>query len=93
MNSSLGDATISSGPAHLVGARLTYADLSLFQVVAGLRYAFPKAMMRVAKRLPNVISLCARVPTRPRIGAYLASDRRLPFNDQDIFRHYDELDR
>jgi glutathione S-transferase len=86
-------ASNRSGPAHLVGARLTYADLSLFQVVAGLRYAFPKAMVRAARRLPNVMALCARVANRPRIAAYLASDRRLPFNEEDIFRHYAELDR
>jgi len=83
----------SSGPAHLVGARLTYADLSLFKVVAGLHYAFPKAMARTAKKYPNVMALHARVAARPRIAAYLASERRLPFNQQGIFRHYTELDR
>ena len=82
-----------SGPAHLVGARLTYADLSVFQVVAGLRYAFPKVMARIAKQYPNVMALHARVAARPRIAAYLASERRLPFNQQGIFRHYAELDR
>ena len=82
-----------TGPAHLVGARLTYADLSLFQVVAGLRYAFPKVMARIAKQYPNVMALHARVAARPRIAAYLASERRLPFNQQGIFRHYAELDR
>lgn len=86
-------ASNPSGPAHLVGARLTYADLSLFQVVAGLRYAFPKATGRAAKQCPNVMALCVRVAARPRIAAYVASERRLPFNQQDIFRHYGELDR
>jgi glutathione S-transferase len=81
-----------SGPAHLVGARLTYADLSLFQMVAGLRYAFPNAMARTAKRYPQVLALHARVGARPRVAAYLASERRLPFNAQDLFRHYPELD-
>lgn len=81
------------GPAHLVGARLTYADLSLFQVVAGLHYAFPKAMARTAKKYPNVLALHERVAARPRIAAYLASERRLPFNQQDLFRHYAELDQ
>jgi glutathione S-transferase len=83
----------ASGPAHLVGARLTYADLSLFQVVAGLHYAFPKAMSRTTKRSPNVMALHGRVAARSRIAAYLASERRLPFNQQGIFRHYPELDR
>jgi glutathione S-transferase len=81
------------GPAHLVGARLTYADLSLFQVVAGMRYAFPKAMARTARRYPQVMALRARVAARPRIAAYLASERRIPFNREGIFRNYAELDR
>jgi glutathione S-transferase len=81
------------GPAHLVGGRLTYADLSLFQVVAGLSYAFPNAMTRLARRYRHVMALYARVAARQRIAAYLASERRLPFNQQGIFRHYAELDR
>jgi glutathione S-transferase len=81
------------GPAYLVGSRLTYADLSLFQVVAGLHYAFPKAMARLARRHRHVTALHARVAARNRIAAYLASERRLPFNQQGIFRHYAELDR
>ena len=81
-----------AGSAHLVGARITYADLSLFQVVAGLRYAFPKAMARVAGKHPKVLALHDRVAALPRIAAYLASERRLPFNEQGIFRHYAELD-
>jgi glutathione S-transferase len=76
----------------LVGARLTYADLSLFQVVAGLTYAFPRAMQRQAKRHPKVMALHDRIAARPRINAYLASERRIPFNEDGIFRHYRELD-
>jgi glutathione S-transferase len=86
-------ASNPGGPEHLVGARLSYADLSLFQVVAGLHYAFPNAMARLAPRRRHVAALHARVANRPRIAAYLASDRRLPFNQQGIFRHYPELDR
>jgi glutathione S-transferase len=82
----------TSGSAHLVGARLTYVDLSLFQVVAGLEYAFPKAMKRMARRHPKMMALHAKVAARPRIAAYLASPRRLPFNQEGIFRHYPELD-
>ena len=77
----------------LVGRRTTYADLSLFQVVAGLHYAFPIAMARIARRHPHVMALSQRVAARPRIAAYLASKRRIPFNEQGIFRHYPELDR
>ncbi|HEX7969275.1 MAG TPA: glutathione S-transferase [Stellaceae bacterium] len=80
------------GGRHLVGARLTYADLSLFQVVEGLGYAFPRAMKRLSKRYPKVIALHDRVAARPRIKAYLASDRRIPFNEEGIFRRYPELD-
>jgi glutathione S-transferase len=78
---------------HLVGARPSYADLSLFQIVAGLRYAFPKAMRRLEPRYPRVTALHDAVAARPRIAAYLASARRLAFNEQGIFRHYPELDR
>jgi glutathione S-transferase len=81
-----------AGNEHLIGASLTYPDLSLFQIVAGLRYAFPRAMAREAKRRPLVWKLHDRVASRPRIAAYLASDRRIAFNQQGIFRHYRELD-
>ena len=78
---------------YLVGGRLTYADLSLFQIVEGLRYAFPRAMARREFRYPRVIALRDRVAARPRIAAYLVSERRIPFNESGIFRHYPELDR
>jgi glutathione S-transferase len=81
-----------SGGKHLVGARLTYADLSLFQVVEGLRYAFPRAMKRLERKHPRVVAVRDRVADRPRIRAYLESDRRIPFNQMDLFRHYKELD-
>jgi glutathione S-transferase len=78
---------------YLAGARVSYADLSLFQAVAGLRYAFPNTMKRAEKKLPRVIALHDRVSERPRIAAYLASPRRIRFNESGIFRHYPELDR
>jgi glutathione S-transferase len=77
---------------YLNGAHVSYADLSLFQVIAGLRYAFPKAMARSEKKHPALTALYARVAQRPNIAAYLASPRRLPFNEEGIFRHYPELD-
>ena len=67
-------------------------DLSLFQVVAGLRYAFPRAMARLERRVPRAIALHNRIAERPRISAYLASPRRLSFSEEGIFRHYEELD-
>lgn len=79
--------------SYLVGARLSYADLSLFQFVEGLLYAFPKASRRALKKTPHVVALNARVKQVPRIAAYLASSRRIAFNEDDIFRHYPELDR
>lgn len=82
----------NAGAAYLAGRRLTYADLSLFQVVAGLRYAFPRAAARLEKRHPRVKALHDRVAERPRIAAYLASDRRIPFNQDGLFRYYKELD-
>jgi len=77
---------------YLNGAHVSYADLSLFQVIAGLRYAFPKAMARSEKKHPALTALYDRVARRPNIAAYLASPRRLPFNEEGIFRHYPELD-
>lgn len=76
----------------LVGADRTYVDLSAFQVVEGLRYAFPRAMAEAERSLPRLIALRDRVAARPRIAAYLASERRQPFNQMGIFRHYPELD-
>lgn len=70
----------------------SYVDLSLFQLMAGLDYAFPRAMQRMQRGLPLLHALQQRVARRPRIAAYLASPRRLPFNESGIFRHYAELD-
>ena len=81
-----------AGPKHLVGARLSYADLSLFQLVEGLRYAFPKAAGRVLARTPRVLALHDRVAALPNVAAYLRSERRIAFNEEGIFRRYPELD-
>jgi glutathione S-transferase len=80
------------GERFLVGAKLTYADLSMFQIIAGLRYAFPRATAKTARKYRRLLALYARVQERPRIAAYLASPRRIPFNDEGIFRYYAELD-
>jgi glutathione S-transferase len=77
---------------YLNGARVTYADLSMFQLIEGLRYAFPKAMARIEPGYPGLVALHALVAQRPNIAAYLASKRRIPFNQEGIFRHYPELD-
>lgn len=77
---------------HLVGGRLSYADLSLFQVVDGLKYAFPKATARVLRRAPLVAAVHAGVAGHRRVRAYLSSERRVAFNEEGLFRRYAELD-
>ncbi len=77
----------------MVGARLSYVDLSLFQVIEGLRYAFPHAMAQLEPDRSGLVSLHDRVAQRPNLASYLVSKRRLPFNEEGIFRHYPELDR
>ena len=81
-----------SGDLHLVGDVLTYADVSLFQLVAGLRYAFPKATARALAQTPAVAKLATNVSRRQRVHEYLQSPRRIPFNEDGIFRAYPELD-
>jgi len=76
----------------LLGKTFSYSDLSLFQMIAGLRYAFPRAMERLEPKYPRSVALQSRVASRPRIAAYLASKRRIAFNQHGIFRHYPELD-
>jgi glutathione S-transferase len=80
------------GDAWLVGDRTTYADLSVFHVVKGLAYAFPKSSERALSDRPRLAALAKRVGGLPRVSAYLDSDRRIGFNEQGIFRRYPELD-
>ncbi len=82
----------SKGNEFILGKKVSYVDLSLFQMIEGLRYAFPQCMARLEPQHPRLIALHDRVMARPRIAAYLASPRRLPFNQQGIFRHYPELE-
>jgi glutathione S-transferase len=77
---------------HAIGRTSSYVDLSLFQVMVGLAYAFPKALGRLEKKLPLMVGLRDRVADRPQIAAYLASERRIPFNEDGLFRRYPELD-
>jgi glutathione S-transferase len=77
---------------RLVGAALSYADLSLFQIVEGLQYALPKSANKALKKAPRVVDVHDSVARHRRVAAYLASERRLPFNEEGIFRHYPELD-
>jgi glutathione S-transferase len=89
------EKVIARNPArsgYLVGRRVTYADLSLFEIVEGLTYAFPRVFARQSRRHPGIVALADRVRARPRIAAYLESERRLPYDQVGIFRHYPELD-
>jgi glutathione S-transferase len=81
-----------SGGSYVLGRRLCYVDLSLFQIVEGLRYAFPKRMKRFERKVPRLVALHDRVAARPRIAAYLASDRRIAFSQWGIYRYFKELD-
>jgi glutathione S-transferase len=80
------------GP-YLDGRRVSYVDLSLFQIVDGLRYAFPNRMRRFERKIPRLVALHERVGARPNIAAYLKSSRRIAFNTDGIFRYYPALDR
>ena len=82
----------SKGP-WLLGRKLTYVDLSVFQLIEGLRYAFPKAMKGLEEDVSGLVAVHDKVAERPKLKKYLASPRRLPFNESGIFRQYPELDR
>lgn len=80
------------GTDYLVGKAVSYVDLSMLQMIAGLRYAFPQAMAKLEPKHPRLAALHDRVSARRRLAAYLSSERRLPFSEEGIFRHYPELD-
>jgi glutathione S-transferase len=80
------------GSGYLFGTAVSYVDLSMFQMIAGLRYAFPRRMAKEESKYPRIVALHGRVAARPRLAAYLSSPRRLAFNQEGIFRHYPELD-
>jgi glutathione S-transferase len=82
----------NNGGSYVTGRRLTYVDLSLFQIVEGLRYAFPQRVKAFEREIPGVVDLHDRVAARPNIKAYLASPRRIAFNEDGIFRRYKALD-
>jgi glutathione S-transferase len=81
-----------SGGPNLLGRKFSYGDLSMFQLIEGMRYAFPKGMKRVERKVPGLVEIRDRVAKRPGIKAYLESPRRIAFNVSGIFRYYPELD-
>lgn len=86
------EAVLSDCGPWLAGESLTYVDLSLFQLVEGLRYAFPRRMAAIGGEYPLTMALADRVGKLPELADYLSSERRIPFNEDGIFRHYPELD-
>ncbi|HWU95585.1 MAG TPA: glutathione S-transferase [Sphingomonas sp.] len=76
----------------LAGQRWSYGDTSIFQLIEGLRYMFPRRMAAIEGDYPRLVAIRDRVAALPGISAYLASERRIAFNTQGIFRHYPELD-
>lgn len=86
------ESLLERGNGRQALSRHSYVDLSLFQVISGLDYAFPNTMQRMQKRIPLLRALAERIAGRPNIAAYLESERRIPFNEEGIFRCYPELD-
>ena len=89
------ERVLASNPAssgHMVGKVLSYVDLSIFQLIAGLHYAFPRAMSQLKAEYPHLVTLHEEVSKRPNVARYLASKRRIAFNQLGIFRHYPALD-
>jgi glutathione S-transferase len=82
----------AEGGDFVFGKEVSYVDLSLFQMIEGSRYAFPRTMAQLEPQHPRLVTLHDRIKVRPRIAAYLSTPRRLPFNEQGIFRHYPELE-
>jgi glutathione S-transferase len=86
-------ANKASKQRWLVGRERSYVDLSLFQIIEGLAYAFPTALEALAPKIPRLLELHVRVASRPNLVEYLSSERRIPFNEDGIFRRYPALDR
>lgn len=87
------EGAVACNPGEwLIDHRWTYADTSMFQLVEGLRYMFPQRMAAIEGDYPGLIRIRDQVAELPGVRAYLKSDRRLPFNEASIFRHYPELD-
>lgn len=86
------EQVLERGGGHHAVHEHSSVDLSLFQLMSGLEYAFPRVMQRLEHGLPLLCALTERVAQRPQVAAYLESTRRLPFSESGIFRHYPELD-
>ncbi|HHO51810.1 MAG TPA: glutathione S-transferase [Deltaproteobacteria bacterium] len=74
----------------MIGGRLSHVDLVVEQLLRGLEHAFPAAM--ASAPIPGLRALAAAAASLPRIAAYRASERCIPFNRDGLFRAYPELD-
>jgi glutathione S-transferase len=86
------ERVVQKGGGWMVGGAVSYVDFSIFQTIEGFRFAFPKTMQRLEADYPGLVALHDRIAARPNTAAYLASPRRLAFNERGIFRQYPELD-
>lgn len=86
------DALSANDGPFVLGEAWCHVDTSLFQIVEGLRYAFPERMKAVEGDYPHLITCRDAVADLDGIACYLASDRRIAFNEDGIFRQYPELD-
>lgn len=78
---------------YLVSDMLTYADTTLWQVMDGLHFAFPKELEARSNDYPLLFgTFYPSIKEEKHLKEYLASDRRLPYS-MGVFRHYPELDR
>ncbi|MCV0384391.1 MAG: glutathione S-transferase [Erythrobacter sp.] len=83
---------VREGGPFVLGERWSHVDTSLFQLVEGLRYAFPQRMKALEGDYPALVACRDAVADIEGVAAYCDSDRRLAFNEDGIFRHYPELD-
>lgn len=78
---------------YLVGSKLSFADTTLWHVLSGLLFAFPKEMeARKAEFELLFGTFYNSVKEASGVKEYLASGKRKPFS-MGVFRHYPELDR
>ncbi|MXO84844.1 glutathione S-transferase [Altererythrobacter aurantiacus] len=83
---------VKDGGPFSLGSTWSHFDTSLFQLVEGLEYAFPRRMAAIKDDYPMIFACRDAVALIDGLAAYVASEDRIPFNEDGIFRHYPELD-
>ncbi|MCB2067741.1 MAG: glutathione S-transferase [Erythrobacter sp.] len=86
------NALAANGGPFSLGQQWSHVDTSLFQVMEGLDYMFPNYMAAMQGSWPYLEGLQGAVPEIDGLADYLASEERIEFNENGIFRHYEELD-